>query len=63
MLIDPVAHQAADDALVPPWLATHVATQAAEVFQSSRTSWSSKIIDTGTVESTHRTTGSAQASR
>src|SRR3954469_7285386 len=34
-----------------------------EVFQSSRTSWSSKIIDVGTVESSQRTAGSHQASK
>jgi hypothetical protein len=34
-----------------------------EVFQSSRMSWSSKIIAVGSVESTHRMTSSHQASR
>ena len=34
-----------------------------EVFQSSRMSWSSKIIADGTVESTHRMTWSLHASR
>jgi hypothetical protein len=33
------------------------------VFQSSRMSWSSKIIAVGTVESSHRLPGSLQASR
>src|SRR3954452_10410763 len=37
--------------------------QAAEVFQSSIISWSSKIIDDGTVESSHRTRGSRQDSK
>ena len=34
-----------------------------DVFQSSRMSWSSKIIAEGTVDSTQRITGSLQASR
>jgi hypothetical protein len=38
------------------------ARQAAEVFQSSTTSWSSKIITDGTVDSSQRTSGSAQLS-
>ena len=33
-----------------------------EVFQSSVTSWSSKIIDDGIVESSQRTCGSVQLS-
>ena len=37
--------------------------QACEVFQSSRTSWSSKIIDDGTLDSSHRTSGSVHDSR
>ena len=36
--------------------------QASEVFQSSRTSWSSKIIEVGSVDSSHRTSGSVQDS-
>ena len=36
--------------------------QAAEVFQSSIISWSSKIIDDGIVDSSHRTWGSLQDS-
>ena len=36
--------------------------QACEVFQSSRTSWSSKIIAVGTVESSHRISRSVQDS-
>ena len=39
------------------------ATHASEMFQSSWTSWSSKIIPLGTVESSQRTTGSPHASR
>ncbi len=35
----------------------------AEVFQSSRTSWSSKIIADGTVDSSQRTSGSDHESR
>nr|WP_246074567.1 hypothetical protein [Marihabitans asiaticum] len=35
--------------------------QASEVFQSSRTSWSSKIITLGSVESSQRVAGSRQA--
>jgi hypothetical protein len=38
-------------------------TQASEVFQSSWTSWSSKIIALATVESSQRSEGSRQASR
>ena len=37
--------------------------QAREVFQSSRMSWSSKIIALGSVESSQRLTGSDHASR
>jgi hypothetical protein len=37
-------------------------TQVPEVFQSSFTSWSSKIMADGTVESSHRVTGSLHAS-
>ncbi len=33
-----------------------------EVFQSSRMSWSSKIIELGSVDSSHRTSGSAHDS-
>ena len=36
--------------------------QAAEVFQSSAMSWSSKIIEDGTVESSQRTSGSVHDS-
>ncbi len=36
--------------------------QASEVFQSSRMSWSSKIIDVGTVENSQRSSGSDQLS-
>ena len=36
--------------------------QAFEVFQSSRTSWSSKIIEVGTVDSSQRTSGSSHDS-
>ena len=39
------------------------ATQSREVFQSSMTSWSSKIIAVGTVDSSQRTAGSHHASR
>ena len=38
------------------------ASHSADVFQSSITSWSSKIIADGTVESSHRIGGSIQAS-
>ena len=38
-------------------------TQASEMFQSSWTSWSSKIIVLGTVASSQRMSGSLQASR
>src|SRR5579863_2238619 len=37
--------------------------QSAEVFQSSCTSWSSKIIAVGMTENSQRTSGSLQASR
>jgi hypothetical protein len=37
--------------------------QVCEVFQSSRTSWSSKIIEVGTVDSSQRRIGSPHASR
>ena len=47
------AHQARREA---------VARQAAEVFQSSIISWSSKIIEDGMVDSSHRTWGSLQDS-
>ena len=39
------------------------ATQSHEMFQSSITSWSSKIIALGTVESSQRMSGSLHASR
>ena len=39
------------------------AFHAAEVFQSSWTSWSSKIIAVGTVDSSQRSVGSLHASR
>ena len=39
------------------------AIQESEMFQSSWTSWSSKIIVEGTVESSHRMSGSDQDSR
>ena len=58
MLVDPVRHHRADDVLVPPRLGTGLATHAAEVFQSSITSWSSKIMALGTTEITHRSTSS-----
>ena len=38
-------------------------SQAAEMFQSSCTSWSSKIIDVDTVENSQRIAGSVQLSR
>ena len=38
-------------------------TQAAEVFQSSLMSWSSKIMAVGTVDSSQRMTGSPQVSQ
>ncbi len=38
-------------------------TQAAEVFQSSLMSWSSKIMAVGTVDSSQASTGSPQASQ
>jgi hypothetical protein len=37
--------------------------QAAEVFQSSWTSWSSKIMMVGTTEKSQRTAGSVHASQ
>jgi hypothetical protein len=40
-----------------------VRTQSRDVFQSSWTSWSSKIIAVGTVENIQRIVGSLQASR
>ena len=39
------------------------ATHACEMFQSSWTSWSSKIMVLGTVESSHRMSGSLHDSR
>ena len=39
------------------------ATHSTDVFQSSSTSWSSKIIARGTVESSQRIAGSLHASR
>ena len=39
------------------------ATQSFDVFQSSWTSWSSKIIAVGTVDSSQRTAGSDHESR
>ena len=48
VLVDPVRRQRADDALLPPGgLPACPAATTREVFQSSRTSWSSKIIDDG----------------
>ena len=44
-------------------LACMCSTQAAEVFQSSLMSWSSKIIAVGTADSSQRSTGSPQASQ
>ena len=44
-------------------LAAYSPRQAPEVFQSSWTSWSSKIIAVGTTEKSQRTAGSLQASR
>ena len=44
-------------------VARMVATHSADVFQSSMTSWSSKIIAVGTVESSQRIGGSLHASR
>ena len=38
-------------------------TQTSDVFQSSWTSWSSKIIVVGTVDSSHRMSGVRQASQ
>ena len=55
VLVDPVRHEAADDAVVPPARArASSVTQSIDVFQSSWTSWSSKIIAEGTVESSQR---------
>ena len=62
MLVDPVRRQRADDPLLPPAVACISRRQSREVFQSSRTSWSSKIIDVGTVDSSQRTSGSLQDS-
>ena len=39
------------------------ASHACEVFHLSLISWSSNIIDDGSVDSIHRTTGSRQASQ
>ena len=63
VLVHPVRHQAAEDPLAPPaaWRACR-RSQAALVFQSSMTSWSSKIMQLGTVESSQRTSGSSQDS-
>ena len=44
-------------------VARTASTHACDVFQSSITSWSSKIIAEGTVESSQRIGGSVQASR
>ncbi len=44
-------------------LAVKSRRQAPEMFQSSWTSWSSKIIAVGTTEKSQRTAGSLQASR
>mgnify|MGYP003694587509 CR=1 FL=1 len=63
VLVDPVRHQPAGDPLLPPVGRLHVAAPPSDVFQSSRTSWSSKIIETGTVEKSQRMTGSVHASR
>ena len=64
VLVDPVRRQRADDVLVPPVVsrASPRATPA-EMFQSSCTSWSSKIIAVETVESSQRMVGSPQLSR
>ena len=63
VLIDPVGGQRARDPFLPPRLARISSTQASEVFQSSCTSWSSKIIAVGTVENSQRRVGSLQASQ
>jgi hypothetical protein len=44
------------------WAVTH-ARHADDVFQSSRTSWSSKIIAVGTVDISHRISALDQLSR
>ena len=44
-------------------LARIISTQSREVFQSSMTSWSSKIIAVGTVDSSQRTAESVHASK
>lgn len=62
VLVDPVRHQAAEDPLAPPGVARMSATQEALVFQSSMTSWSSKIMQLGTVDSSQRISGSSQDS-
>ena len=63
MLVDPVGHEGAGDARFPPRLSRISSTQSQEMFQSSWTSWSSKIIAVGTVESSQRMSGSDHDSR
>ena len=63
VLVDPVRHERAGDARFPPRLLAHSCTQTQEMFQSSLTSWSSKIIAVGTVESSQRISGSDHDSR
>ena len=50
VLVDPVGRETADDPLVPPGRRVHPRCRLWEVFQSSRMSWSSKIIALGRVE-------------
>ena len=58
MLVDPVRHERAGDPLLPPVVACMSWRHACEVFQSSRTSWSSKIIELGSVDRSQRMFGS-----
>ncbi len=63
VLIDPVRHQ---PPMIRVWYQSVLrfsSSHACEVFHLSLISWSSNIIDVGSVESIHRTTGSLQASQ
>ena len=62
MLVDPVAHDAADGTPCHHGLARLSSTHEREMFQSSLMSWSSQTIDSETVEKSQRISGSSQAS-
>jgi hypothetical protein len=62
VLVDPVRHQTAGDPLLPPVGRLHVRPPGVRGVPVVAASWSSKIIETGTVEKSQRMTGSVHAS-